>query len=553
MDFKKEVERILKKIVKEEIFLDKPSDPKFGDYTFPCFNLAKKLKKKPIDVAQELHKKIILNKYIERVEAVGPYLNFFVNKKTFVESTLNEVIKRRDRYGSLGVGKWKKIVIEHTSFNPNASPHVGRARNALIGDCLTRLLRFQDYKTEVHYFVNDVGKQVAMLVLGSEKMTNLNFNDLLGIYVDINKEMSKNPLLEKKVFELLNKLEKGDKQVRDKFKHVVDVCIKGQEEILSRLGIKYDFFDYESKYLWDKSTVRILKMLEKTKKLSTDSEGRKILDEAGYGLAMKTPVLVLTRADGTSLYALRDIAYTIEKMRKSENSIIVLGEEQKLYFQQIKIALDLLKCKSPKPVHYSFVLLSEGKMSTRQGNLVLLEDFMDEAVKKAELEIKKRRGGGEDKLAEVIGFGALKYSILKVSPEKNVFFEWKNALNFEGETGPYVQYAHARACSILKKAKINLKRVNFSLLNEKEEMSLVRKISEFPNTILEATNSLKPSLVASYVYELAQKFNEFYHNCPCLSVEDDELVKARLSLVDCVKQVLKNGLNLLGINAPEKM
>ena len=553
MDFKKEVEKILRKVVRDEIFLDNPSDPKFGDYAFPCFNLAKKLKKNPAKLAQELRKKITLNKNIERVEAVGPYLNFFVSKKAFVESVFLEVIKRKDKYGSSGVGKRKRILMEHTSFNPNASPHVGRARNALIGDCLTRILRFQDYKVDVHYFINDVGKQVAMLGLGSEKKSKLGFNDLLDIYVDINKEISKNPLLEKKVFELLNKLEKGDKQVKNKFKHIVDVCIKGQVDILSRLGIKYDSFDYESKYLWDKSTAKILNMLEKTRKLSTDSDGRKVLNEEGYGLAMKTPVLVLTRADGTSLYALRDIAYTIEKMRRSGDNIVVLGEEQKLYFQQIKIALELLKYKAPRAVHYSFVLLSEGKMSTRKGNLVLLEDFMAEAVKKAELEIKKRRGGGEGELAEIIGFGALKYGILKVSPEKNVFFDWKNALNFEGETGSYVQYAHARACSILRKAKIRLKRVNFSLLNERQEISVVKRLSEFPDVVLEATNSLKPSLIANYVYELAQKFNEFYHNCPCLSAEDDELVKARLSLVDCVRQVLENGLNLLGIKAPEKM
>lgn len=554
MDSEKEIIKILKKETRlEEIKLEIPPSPEMGDYAFPCFELAKKLRKSPNEVAQELCKKLSSKKFIKKVEVKGPYLNFFIEKSDLIKKTLAEISKKKEKYGSLDL-KNKKALIEHTSINPNASPHVGRARNAIIGDSLVKLFKFNGYKTEVHYYINDVGKQIAMLVLAG-KGKKLNFNSLLKTYIDINKKIEKNPKLEKEVFDLLNRLEKGDKKVRKQFKDVVEICIKGQMQIFSELGVKYDLFDYESKYLWNKETEKILKQLEKTKKLFVDEEGRYVLNQEGYGLAMKTPVLVLTRADKTSLYGLRDIAYNIEKNKRAKDeNLVVLGEDQKLYFQQIKAALDLLKIPVPGVVHYSFVLLKTGKMSTRKGNLVLLEDFMKEAVEKAEKEIKKKKKAKLTKeLGKTIGYGALKYSIIKVSPEKNVVFDWNQALSFEGETGPYVQYAHARICSILgkhgKKVDANIK---FDLLKEPEEIGIIKKLAEFPKVVEKTQKELKPHLIASYVYDLARKFNDFYEKCPVLS-ENEELKKARLVLVSCIKQILETGLDLLGINAPVKM
>ena len=238
-------------------------------------------------------------------------------------------MRQKDKYGSNYAGKEKKILVEHTSINPNASPHVGRARNALIGDSIVRILRFQGYKIEVHYFVNDVGKQIAMLVLGAEGKKNIDFKDLLSIYIEINKKIEENPELEKKALELLNKLEKGDKAIKNNFEKIVNTCVKGQIKILSELGIKYDFFDYESKYLWGKKTDETLKRLERTGKLFIDGFNRWVMDQKGYELGMKVPVLVLTRGDGTSLYPLRDIAYNLDKLKKCDN-IVILGEDQKL-------------------------------------------------------------------------------------------------------------------------------------------------------------------------------------------------------------------------------
>jgi len=551
-EFKASIINFLKKEANlENIELEIPPNPEMGDYAFPCFVLAKEWKKSPNEIALELSKRFKPSDLIMDVKVIGPYLNFFVNKNKIAETTIKEVSKQKEKYGSSNIGKGKKILVEHTSINPNASPHVGRARNALIGDAIVRILRFQGYKVETHYFVNDVGKQIAMLVLGSEGKKNVAFDDLLKIYIEINKKIEENPELEKKVLELLNLLEKGDKTIKNKFKKIVQVCVKGQVKILSELGIKYDFFDYESKYLWDKKTDETLKRLEKTGKLFIDGFNRWVMDQKGYSLGMKIPVLVMTRGDGTSLYPLRDIAYNIEKLKKGEN-IVILGEDQKLYQEQIAAVLKELELKLPRVVHYSFVLLQEGKMSTRKGNVVLLEDFMNEAVEKASQELKRRYNKIDEKSAKAIAYGAVKYGILRVSPEKNVLFDLRQALAFEGETSPYIQYAYARISSILKKAKKINQKADFGLLNKKEEQELIKLMSSFTDTITKATCDLRPHLIANYLYQLAQKFNEYYHIHQILKA-DGKTRDARLLLISSVKQVIKNGLSLLGIEVLEKM
>ena len=553
VNFEEEITELLKKEVKaKDIVLEKPPKPELGDYAFPCFILARELKQNPADVARYLADKIKKTKSVKEIKATGPYVNFFVNKDALAESTLKKIMKEKEKYGSSNSGKNKKILIEHTSINPNASPHVGRARNALIGDSLVRLHKFQNYTVETHYFVNDVGKQIAMLVLGSNNKKNIKFNDLLKIYIEINKKIEKNPELEKEVLELLNKLEKGDEKIKNNFKKIVNICLEGQKKILSELGIKYDFFDYESKYLWDKKTDEVLKLLEKTARFFFDKDNRFVLDEDGFGLGMRMPVLVLTRGDGTSLYPLRDIAYNLDKISKG-NNIVVLGEDHKLYFEQVRAALLMLEKKAPKPVFYSFVLLQDEKMSTRRGNVVLLEDFMQEAVKKAKEELKKRYNKDDDTAAKKIAYGAIKYSILRVSPEKNVVFSWEQALSFEGETCPYIQYAYARISSILKKhgKKVDSK-INFSLLDKAEEIDIMTKLSESNELVDSATGQLKPHFIANYSYELAKAFNEYYHKYNILK-EKEDVKKARLMLIECVRHVLKNSLGLLGIDVLEKM
>ncbi|MEK6808506.1 MAG: arginine--tRNA ligase, partial [Nanoarchaeota archaeon] len=366
----------------DNIDLEVPSNHELGDYSLHCYKIAKMLGKEPMEIANTVIKLSESLSIIKEVRHIGHYINFFVEKNLLVRLTLEQIRRENNIYGSSNIGMNKSVSIEHTSINPNASPHVGRARNAIIGDSIVRILRFQGYNVETHYFVNDVGKQIAMLVFGCNGK-EVNFNELLNIYVEINKKTEENMELEKEVLNIIRKLESGDKVIKSEFKQVVKICVDGQRKILSDFGIRYDYFDYESKYLWSKEINSILDKLNGTGKLFVDNEGRYVLNEEGYSLAMKNPILVLTRGDKTSLYPLRDIAYTIEKSLKGfDRNIVVLGEDQKLYYQQIKIALSFLGYTTPEVVHYSFVLLqdrsenSPTKMSTRSGNIVLLEELM---------------------------------------------------------------------------------------------------------------------------------------------------------------------------------
>ncbi len=543
MSIKQNLQKHLEKQLKKNITLEIPPNQNLGDYSLHSYKL-----KLPPDMLQ---KRLKLPDFIEKTEIKGPYLNFFINKSKLAEITIKKILKEKDRYGSNKEGKNKRVLIEHTSINPNASPHLGRARNAIIGDSIVRILKFQGYKTETHYYVNDIGKQIAMLVLASENKKP-SFNQLLSLYIEFNKKLENNQKLEKKVFELLNKLEKEDIKTIKKFKNIVNICIKGQSKIFEDLGIKYDFFDYESRFLFNKDTENILKELNKTGKLFRDDKNRITADLTGFSLPMENPYLPLTRSDSSSMYLLRDLAYTIWKEKRAKNrNILVLGEDQKLYFQQLKALLSLINHKAPEAIHYSFVLLPSGKMSTRRGELVLLEDFMAEIRKKASEEIVKRHKKSIESLSKAIAYGALKFAILKVSPDKNITFETEKALSFEGESGPYVQYACTRANSILKKLK-NLKKPKFNVITSIYEHALIKKLSEFQEVVELASENLHPHLIVNYSLELAKIFNEFYHNCQVIQ-EKEPMKSARASLVKASRQVLKNSLSLLGIDCPEKM
>ena len=532
-----------------EKLIEIPPNTEFGDYSFPCFFLAGKLHENPSQIAIELREKIgNTSEIFEDIQTRGPYVNFFLNRKKLAMSLVVDVLSQKENFGKTNLGKAKKVVIEHTSINPNASPHVGRARNAIIGDSIVKLATFFNFKPEVHYYVNDVSKQIAMLVVAHSE--NLSFDKMLDAYIKISKKVEKSKKMEAKVFDELKKFEQGDKETLKNFQKLTKTCLEGQIKILKRIGIDYDVFDFESSYIDDAKNV--LEKLSASKKLFKDKEGRFYLDQSDTQLKgmMKSPVLVLTRSDSTGLYPLRDLAYTIYKMSLSENNIIVLGEDQKLYFLQLKEALSLLKENSPEVIHYSFILLnSQGKskkMSTRKGDVVLLEDFLDELIAKAEKEIKKRKTKGN---SEAVAAAALKYKILKNSPNKSINFDVDEALNFEGDTGSYLLYSYARASSILKKAP-KQKAFKISDLEEKE-IELVKKLSQFPEIVLGAYKSLNPSIISSYSYQLAQIFNEFYHTCKVIGSEQQE--SFRIALVQAFRQVLKNSLKLLGIETVEEM
>lgn len=543
--------------VKEEIAkaldvnVEEVEEPeKYGDLAYPCFNLSKKLKKNPNEIAKEKASKLKIN-LIEKIEATGPYINFYIDWKNFGQKILKDI---DNKYGGFSI-KNKKALVEHTSINPNASPHVGRVRNAIIGDSLVRLLRFMGYDTEVHYYVNDVGKQIAMLAYASKGLKELKFENLLEMYVNVNKKMKENPEIEKELFDMLSKFEGGDKKTMDSFRKIVSVCIEGQKRILASLDIDYDYFDYESDYIINKKTCEILKKLKEKDRLFTDDENRTVLDLKDFDIPMESPALVLARSNGTSLYQLRDIAYTIEKIERAKDlNIIVLGEDQKLYFQQLSAALKILGYEPPKVVHYSFVLLPTGKMSTRRGEVVLLEDFMKDAREKAVKEIEDRypdlSENEKEERSKKVAISAVRYSMIKVTPEKTMTFDWEDVLRFDGNTGPYLQYTYARANSILEKAEVE--EFDANNLSDERETKLLKLLAKYPDVIDKTYEELRLNILAAYLYDLSDAFNEFYQAVPVLKAEDD-LKNARLRLVEAIKIVLESGFKILGIPALEKM
>ena len=384
----------LKKYIKDRIIssgidinnleIVKPPKENFGDFALPCFTIEIENFKNPNEKSKYLKEILIFDEnIISEMRVMGPYLNFVVNREFLAKETLKTIQKQGEKYGSSNIGNGKDLLIEHTSINPNASPHIGRSRNSIIGDFLVRLYKFEGFNVEANYFINDIGKQISMLVVAVEKLgdiDNITFNDMLKLYIEINEISKTDKLIENKIFYYLRELENGNEEVRNKFKKITDICVKGQQAIFNKMDIKWDKFTHESDFVFDNVTSKILQTLKEKGKLHEDENGRLYVDLIGYNIPTKSPVLVLTREDKTSLYPLRDIAYTISKIKSnSENNIIVLGEDQEVYMQQITAVLDILGYSAPKLVSYSFVLLNGDKMATREGKVVLLEEFIDKA------------------------------------------------------------------------------------------------------------------------------------------------------------------------------
>ena len=559
MDIKEEISEHISKFLNKNIeeidkMLVKNENIDRGNYSLPCFKFASEMKKNPQVIADEIKENLQLD-YIKKIDVVGGFLNIFIKKEIYIKNILDEIEKDGNKYGANHKGKGKKALVEHTSINPNASPHIGRARNAILGDSIVKLLKYNDYDVEVHYFVNDIGKQIAMLVLASREKTCISFDDLLQMYVEVNKKVKESPELEKQVFDILDKLESGDNEVINEFRSLVKICIDGQVEIFNELGINYDFFDYESDFILNGNVDKVLEDLRKTNKLFEAEDGRLAINQEEYKIPLRSPVLVVTRANKTSLYPLRDIAYTIYKDNiGKDRNIVILGEDQKVYFKQISAALDLLGYKAPEVVHYSFVLLPDGKMSTRNGTVVLLKDFMNEVLEKAKQELLKRDGEIDIEKAKKIAYGSVKYTILKSSLEKNVIFDLNEALSFTGDTSLYIQYNYARIMSVLKKVEnLDLNVADYSVLKEDAEISLVQKLDNFKDVIESASEKLTPNLICNYVYDLTKTFSNYYHDYSILNAENEELKIMRLKLIKSISTVIKISLDVLGIDALDKV
>lgn len=443
--------------------------------------------------------------------------------------------------------KKEKVIVEHTSVNPNAPPHIGRARNACIGATLAELLREYGYDVEVQYYINDIGKQVSTLVYGcmGKDIESLKPEDLLKIYVETSKQMDEET--EKKVIELQKQFESGDKEIRMLFRKVVNKALKAQMSIFSRIGAEYDKFVYESDFLEES-----FELLEKIKSLKqVNIRGNVVsVDLSEYGIEKE---LVLTRSDGSTLYPLRDIVYHIKKLEAAEINYGVYGSDHKLHFEQLKKVLEMLgyDVSGIKYIFYEHVLLPEGKMSTRKGTLVLLSEFLDTVEKKAWEETQKRWGEVNPEIPKKIAEACVRYTIGKVDPKKKVIFDLNKAINFEGDSGVYIQYTYARAGSVLEKAgKFTVPKEFKGLIGEEKE--LIKYFWTYEDIIKESVEQLKPDKIYHFIHDFCETFNKFYSKCPVLNSEEP-IKSQRLCIVKVFREVLGRCMDIAGIPRLERI
>jgi arginyl-tRNA synthetase len=550
-------ERVSKRLSAALAACEFPSDdcaltikPEYGDITsLVAFKLAPILKRAPADITRDIIRHLRPDELIARAEASGPYINFFVSEE-YLCRTLSTVLNEDQEYGRIGADGL--VILEHTSANPNGPLHIGHVRNSAIGDTLRRCLQQAGYDVETQYYVNNMGRQIALVVWG---IMNFELDDrkksdhaTAEVYVKANAEVELHPTKLTEVRHLMQRFESGDQDVARLFDDAVDFCLRGINETLRNLRVTHDRFVWESEFLED-----VDGLINELQRYSvTDSDGSTHVDFSSSRIGKD---LVLRRSDGTSVYATRDIAYHVWKAGRCNRMIDVLGADHKLAALQVGKVLELLNINAPEVVFFEFVSLPEGSMSTRLGHFVSADEVLERMNGKAYEEVDKRRPTLPERekrtIAEAVAIGATRYDLLRVSADKPMVFDWNEALDFERQGGPFLQYAHARASNILVKATEERK-YDANLLTDEYEIKLLKLCAQFPAVIEDVTKNTSVSVLAAYARELAEAFNQFYRYMPVLSAEL-EMRRARLALVRCARIVLRNVLNCLGIEPLDSM
>lgn len=549
---KDEIQRILS--TDKSIVVETPPKENMGDYSVPCFELRNDALKNPNEVANYIRDNFNKNiNIIKSVDVIGPYANFNIDYDILSKEVISDIEIKKEKYGSLNQGNGEALLIEHTSINPNAEPHMGRCRNSFIGDFMSNLYAFTGYDVTRHYFVNDLGKKIALLVLGVEKygLKNNDFNEILDVYVKISKDAKEDESVEAKAFDYLEIVESGNKEMIEKFKSITDMCVEGQMKIFSLLNLSFDVFTHESDYVYNNSLEGIINTLKEKGRFKIDELGRGYVDLTGYDIPTKEPVLVLTRSNGTYLYPMKDIAYSIYKIGLNDkHNFVVLGEDQEVYMKQISAVLDILGYKSPKLISYGYVLLNGNKMSTSGGVSVLVTDFIKTINEALLTQFNERNIIVDEKTLSVLMNASIKYAMLNVSKHKIVDFNIDNATSFKGESGIYILYSIVRINSILKKNSISSDVIK---LTNDQENKIIKDLYVFPDVINSLLTSNEPQELTKYIFNLTQKFSSYYESVNISNEEDEDIKSSRLRLLQCIKQVLTNGLKVLGIDTIEKM
>ncbi|MEM3396038.1 MAG: arginine--tRNA ligase [Thermoplasmata archaeon] len=561
--FRGEIARVIGAVIGHDMHIQIDEPPEgYGDFCVKCFQFSKKLSRSPEEIAKEFATRFSSNPMFKNVEAKGGYLNFYVNQNELTRIVLEMVLEEREEYGN--GNKKGSIIVEHTSANPTGPLHVGRGRNPIIGDTLARILRALGYNVKTEYYVDDMGRQLAILAwaykkYGVEAVKSSREKEdhvFVELYRKGNEMFEKDEQARREIEETIRQIEHGNREVIASQRRIAEQCMKGIISTLAQCNIHIDNFVYESEFLLDGSVYEVMEKLKKSEHAGCEN-GAYFIDLASFGFHGKDSKFFFTRSDGTSLYTTRDIAYHINKLSRCDVAINILGEDHKLQARMVAISLGEIGFeKKPEVLFYSFVSLPEGKMSTRAGRVVYLDDLIDEAIAKAREEILKRGRENKvdvEKVAVSVAIGAIRFNIVKIQPEKQIVFRWEEALNFEGNSAPFVQYAHARAASILRNGNVDVSKISYNVehLHTPEEIALIKVLAKFPDVVEIAGEQRKVYLIPQYLHKLAETFNTFYRYVPVLNAGEER--ETRIALVYATKCVLAKGLRLLGIDALEEM
>ncbi|MFA5029935.1 MAG: arginine--tRNA ligase [Patescibacteria group bacterium] len=546
------------KIDKSQLEVTVPPDASLGDLAVPCFYLTKLLRRSPNQIADELQARIRPTGLIKSVQNVGPYLNFFVSSGVFGKEVLKEIARLKDKYGRGKLGE-EKVMIEFSQPNTHKEFHIGHVRNAVLGDSLVKLNKFAGRKVVAVNYIGDIGAHVAKCLWALKKFHQQeeppkNKGKFLGqIYTEAVRKIESNPQFKREADEVLQKLERGDKKMLALWQKTRKWSLVEFEAIYKTLGIKFDQIFYESEV--EQPGKKIVEKLLKDG-LAEKSEGAVIINLEKYNLKN----FLLLKSDGSSLYSTKDLALAELKFKKFkiDKSVVVVDSRQTFYLQQLFKTLEVIGFKKKmEHIAYEFVTLKDGAMSSRAGNVVLFEDFFEEMKALAKNETKKRHENWPAKkisqVARQLTLSAVKFNMLKISNSSIIVFDKNEALSFEGFTGPYLQYTLSRIASLLKKSQtVVAANIDYSKLNSDLEKEIILKLAELPEVIKRATATSEPSELAKYLFDLSRLFSNFYQSLSILTAEE-KTKKARLTLVVAVRQVLVNGLNLLGLEALEQM